>query len=296
MSPTLLVSNAEAGTHTMAAIEAARAVLERDIDVRHEQNVAPDDLDDLLREGSGPVVVAGGDGSLHAVVSALYRLQRLDRGPIGLIPLGTGNDFARGVGIPADPEAAAAVVVQGHRRPVDLIVDSEDQVVVNAVHVGVGAEAGVDAEAWKPYLGRLGYPVSAVIAGLRSTGVHLRVEADGQVLADGDRRVLQFGFANGPSIGGGTELAPDADVSDGRGDVIVSFAVPRKDRLLYAVHLRRGTHDERHDVRRVLARRVRVSSTETLRCNTDGDIGEPVREREWRVLPGAWELLAPVPR
>ena len=68
----------------------------------------PGELDSVLhRAGSRRIVVAGGDGSMHAVIAALYRRHDLKAPCIGLLPLGTGNDFARGIGIPLDIEEAA---------------------------------------------------------------------------------------------------------------------------------------------------------------------------------------------
>ena len=70
----------------------------------------------LHRAGSRRIVVAGGDGSLHAVVAALHRRNDLADAVLGLIPLGTGNDFARCMGIPLDPEEAARVILDGEVR------------------------------------------------------------------------------------------------------------------------------------------------------------------------------------
>ena len=77
----------------------------------------PGELDGVLhRAGSRPIVVAGGDGSLHTVVSALYRRNELKGAVLGLLPLGTGNDFARANGIPLDVEEAAQVAARRARR------------------------------------------------------------------------------------------------------------------------------------------------------------------------------------
>ena len=102
----------------------------------------PGELDGVLhRAGSRHIVVAGGDGSLHAVVAALHRRHDLKGTVLGLLPLGTGNDFARGTGIPLDIEEAARVVLRNRPRPMDLVVDEVGEMVVNSVHVGAGAEA-----------------------------------------------------------------------------------------------------------------------------------------------------------
>ena len=290
---TLLIANAEAGGGDEEAVGSAVEVLRSagDLDVARPAN--PGELDGILhRRGGRRVVVAGGDGSMHAVVAALHRRGELVDAELGLIPLGTGNDFARGVGIPLDPVEAARVVISAASRPVDVLVDCAGEVVVNAVHVGVGAEAGREAENWKSRLGRLGYYAGAVIAGVKTGGQRLRVEADGEVLADIDRSVLQVGIANGPCIGGGTELAPDADVADGLLDVVVSFATAPLDRLAYGLRLRRGSHDQRTDVVAVQAKSVGVSGQQFW-CNADGELYGPERNHSWRVEPGAARVLLP---
>ena len=121
------------------------------------------ELDGVLhRRGGRPVVVAGGDGSLHAVVAALHRRNELSATVVGLVPLGTGNDFARGAGIPLDPEKSARLIVEGTIQPVDLIVDCLGEVVVNNVHIGVGAQASHNAKNLKKALGRAGYALGAI--------------------------------------------------------------------------------------------------------------------------------------
>ena len=128
--------------------------------------------------------MVGGDGSLHAVVAALHRRHELASTVVGLIPLGTGNDFARGVGLPLDPEAAARVVVEGNIVPMDLIVDCLGGVVVNNVHIGVGALAAHNARPMKKVIGRLGYALGAVKAAInppfiRDNGLFRRVAISG---------------------------------------------------------------------------------------------------------------------
>ena len=75
----------------------------------------------------------------RAVIAAPHRRQELTTAVLGLLPLGTGNDFARGTDLPLDPVAAAEVVLRDNPRPMDLVVDEVGEVVVNGVHVGVGA-------------------------------------------------------------------------------------------------------------------------------------------------------------
>ncbi|MCU1693793.1 MAG: diacylglycerol kinase catalytic region, partial [Frankiales bacterium] len=120
---------------------AARRTLEVEGPVELRTTATPEELDAALLGADGrQVVLAGGDGSLHLAVARLRALGRLDL-PLALVPLGTGNDLARALGLPLDPVEAAHVVLSFPPRPLDLLVDDAGDVVVNAVHVGVGAEA-----------------------------------------------------------------------------------------------------------------------------------------------------------
>jgi diacylglycerol kinase family enzyme len=196
------------------------------------------------------------------------------------------------VGIPLDPVEAAQALLDNEARPVDLLIDCAGDVVVNAVHVGVGAEAGREAENYKGKLGKLGYYVGALVAGVRMTGMRLRVEADGAVLADLDRPVLQVGIGNGPNVGGGTELVPGAEVDDGQIDVVVSFATGPWQRVAYGARLTLGKHESRPDVSVTRARTVSVSG-EDYWCNADGELYGPERNLTWRVEPGALRMVLP---
>jgi diacylglycerol kinase (ATP) len=252
------------------------------------------DLEKMLDRRDGRVVVVvGGDGSLHTLLKHLWRRGEAATCPIGLIPLGTGNDFARGVGIPIDHRSAARLVRTGTVQPVDLIVDDVDGVVVNAVHVGAGAEALMRARPLKRRLRRAAFPVGAVAAGARSQGWRLRVEVDGGLAASGRRKVLMAGVSNAPTIAGGTaRLGPAADPRDGLAEVTVSLATGPLARMGYALDLVRGRHPERADVMHVRGRTVTISGS-PFPINADGELTGPVRRRTRRVEPGAWRCMLP---
>ena len=128
-------------------------------------------LDEALRAVAGrTVVAAGGDGTLRVLVQHLWQLGLLSHTVVGLLPLGTGNDFAGTVGIPLDAQAAAGVVLSGCSRPFDLLADDGGTVAVNAVHCGVGGLAVKHAGPLKPLLGRTAYRLAAAWAGARAQG------------------------------------------------------------------------------------------------------------------------------
>ena len=293
MDPTLLISNAEAGSNEAEALEQALAVLREHGDVEVCATADQGELDGVLhRRGGRRVVVAGGDGSLHAVVAALHRRNELGDTVLGLLPLGTGNDFARGADIPLDPEEAAEVIATAEPRPVDLLVDCTGEIVVNNVHIGAGAQASRKAHKWKKRLGRIGYPIGAALAAVNPPFVRLRIEVDGEEVADLAHPILMVAIGNGATVGGGAEVTPEADPEDGRADVMVSFSVGPWARFAYAAHLRRGEHHHREDVRYLRGSTVSVSG-QSFYCSADGEVYGPERTRTWRVERGAFRMTLP---
>jgi diacylglycerol kinase (ATP) len=290
----LVVTNDLAGRAEREVIADVLAALHASGPIEFAECRAVGDVDEVLdRRGGRPLVVAGGDGTLHAVLGRLWQRGEAGRTTVGLLPMGTGNDFARGVGIPIDPLAAAELITTGTPRPTDLVTDDAGGVVVNAMHVGAGVDAALRARPLKPYLRVAAFPAGALLAGIWAKGWRLRVEVDGLAVASGRRRVLMAGLANAPSIAGGTAvLAPGARVSDGLIDVIVSTSVGPWARAGYALGLMRGTHPRRDDVERLTGRTLAISG-EPFYCNADGEITGPYRHRVWTVQPGAWHCIRP---
>lgn len=283
----LVLANSLAGSHDEATVDRAVAELRRSGDV--EVADCADGLDAALDRARGRTVVsAGGDGTLHALVQALWDRDELAGTVIGVLPLGTGNDLARGLGVPLDPVGAAAAIRFGTPRPVDLLVDDRGMVVVNAAHAGVGAEAGMRAAPLKRWLGPFAYHVGAVLAGARNDGWRIAVEVDGERV--GSDVVLMVGVMNGPTIGGGSALAPDADPTDGLAHVVVACTSGLAHRVEFARGLRTGTHLEVTGVTCTTGTEIRISG-EPIRHNVDGELSDPVASRTYRVVPGAWQAV-----
>ncbi len=303
MRSLLVITNADAGTSDEESLATALAVLREQASVEVAKTSNPGELDGVLhRAGGRTVVVAGGDGSIHAVVTALHKRHELAGSTLGLLPMGTGNDFARGNDIPLDIEEAARLVLTGEPRTVDLIIDETGSIVVNNVHVGVGAQASRKGHKWKTRLGsigvgkvnlgKLGYPIGALLSAFHPPNWRLRVEVDGKVVNDVDRPVLMVAIGNGGNVGGGTELNPDADTEDGRLDVMISRAVAPTAKMGYVAKLRRGEHDERDDVLTLRGKTVKVSGDEFW-LSADGEISGPERSRSWRLEPAAYAMILP---
>lgn len=252
---------------------------------REELERTLDERDDEI------VVAAGGDGSIHQLVATLYARDELSRRTVGLLPLGTGNDLARNLGIPLDPTEAARLIREGGTRRLDLLVDDEGGVVLNAVHVGVGATAATYAARFKPFLKVAAFPLGAVLAGARATGWRLRVEADGELVMED--KLLMVGLSNAPGIAGGSaRLAPDASPADGRMELVVSAATGPFARVRYAMGLRDGAHKHHQDVLYTAVKSATVSGEEFL-VNSDGEVSGPYTRRSWNLVPKAWRMIAP---
>jgi diacylglycerol kinase family enzyme len=298
----LLVVNRAAGTAEDDAVQAALTELRTGADVAVAATADAPELDEVVAaRGDRRLVVLGGDGSVQALVRALDRAGALcPAEPIGLIARGTGNDLARALGLPLDPVQGAAAVLAGRPRTLDLVRDDRGGLVVNAVHAGVGAKAGAQADRLKSWLSAAAYPVGAAVAGVASTGWDLRVEIDGRVAthesagwaADGSSGVLMLGICNGPTIGGGTPLAPEARPDDGLLDVVVCTATGPVARGAFAAALTSGRHVDRADVLITRGRTVSVSG-EPVELDADGDVEDAVAARTWRVDPQAWSVLTP---
>ena len=186
----------------------------------------------------------------------------------------------------------------------DLIVDELGEVVVNNVHVGAGAAAsrrgaGIKRRlgsvgVGKVNLGRIGYPIGALLSALDEPSVHVHVELDGKVVTDVDRPVLMVSIGNGANVGGGTELTPEADPEDGQVDVMIAHAVGAMAKVGYALHLRRGEHHRRDDVQYLRGSQVTVSG-DAFWISADGEISGPERQRSWHVEPAAYSFILPRP-
>ena len=293
----LAVVNAAAGSAREAVVDAVVGELGREADVELRRTRGLDDLRAALLGGDGRrVVLLGGDGTLHAALQLLWDAGATrDVGPLGVVPLGTGNDLARSLRLPLDPVAAARVALRGRPRDLELLVDGHERITVNTVHAGIGAAATARAQRLKGVLRAGAYPVGALWAGVGAgRGFRLRVEVDGRVVATGERPLLVVGIGIGGTIGGGAPLVPAADPHDGVADVVVSTSTGPLARLGFASGLRSGVHVDRHDVTTTTGRTVEITALEgTFRLNSDGEVSDPQRHERFEMHADVWRAVCP---
>lgn len=247
-------------------------------------------------EGSELVIAAGGDGTLNEVVNGIndHLAASASRGGepvrLGVVPLGTANDFAAALGIPTEVDAALAAALTGAPRLID-VGQVEDRCFLNVSTGGFGAEASEDAS---PEVKRVIGPLAYVITGVRKfVGLEVsaaRFTSGGETIFDG--RFLLFAVGNFRRTGGGNWLTPRAELTDGMLDLCIVEEMSRVEFLTLLPDLRNGTHV---DHPRVLYRQlteVRVESEVELSVNADG---EPLSGRtfHYRLLPRRLRVVLP---
>lgn len=285
----LLVSNSSAGSTTRSQVADVADVLRQGFDVTAVSSSGPDDLRAALDAFDGErVIVAGGDGSLHLLLNLLSTTGRLSRTTVGLIPMGTGNDFASGIGLPDDPVAAARVCLRDAPTPMDLLVADDGEVVANAAHAGLGAVASERAQSAKPVVGPLAYPLAAVFAGASERGYDLEVTLDGDVVHDG--AALLVLAANGPCLGGGARLCAGADVTDGVLDIMLIGDVSVPDRAGLALRIQRGTHLDHGGVQQWQGTQLRIRG-DAVDHSRDGELRYGLTDVTYTIDAAAWSLL-----
>ena len=290
--PHLVLANDDAGSTSRRDVALAVSRLAEHAPTELRWTSTPEEFEQLVREASEQqLVIAGGDGSLHLALQTLDALDRTDEA-IGIIPLGTGNDFARNHGIPLDPQEAADVVVGGQPRAVDAIELRDDgthrELVANNLHLGMGVDSARAAQRFKPVLKRFAYPAATAWTGATGGSAPLRVTVEDEVVWDGP--LLACLFLLGPSMGGGVELV---DTNEGTIDVVVIEPVEPRDRVaLVRAAMRDGLSaaDEAH---RWTGRRASVQAAGVLDTDIDGELCEHDRTLHLELKPRAWKVLVP---
>jgi YegS/Rv2252/BmrU family lipid kinase len=235
--------------------------------------------------GGETAVAFGGDGLIGAVADAL----RNTDGVLGVLPGGRGNDFARALGIPLDPNAACEVLASGTIRKIDLGLAAA-RTFIGIASCGFDSEANRVANETRLVRGNLVYAYGALRALLSWRPASFEVTIDGEA----PRRVTGYtvAAANSKAYGGGMLLAPDASLEDGMLDVVIVAEVPKLRFLRLLPTVFKGTHVRQPNVQVLRAPAVSISADRPFTMFADGD---PIAELPVtvRVLPSAIQVIAP---
>ena len=244
-------------------------------------------------DGFGIVVAAGGDGTTHEVVNGLMAAADNGRGGesmLGVIPIGSGSDFAYAVGIPPDLPGACQRLARGQLRRVDVGRITmpgppfHSRYFDNSINIGFGGVVTVEALKIRYLRGTPLY----LLAVLKTVFLYhkarlVTIEYDEQEMT---LSALMICVANGPREGGGFFTAPQAQNDDGLFDICITHEVSQLGILTLIPHFMKGTHVDREPIDMARARRVVISSPDDLIAHVDGEIlGTDMHKMEFELFP-----------
>ncbi|HEY1854319.1 MAG TPA: diacylglycerol kinase family protein [Solirubrobacterales bacterium] len=236
-----------------------------------------------VEAGELPVVISG-DGLLGAIGGALADTEAA----LGIVPGGRGNDLARGLGIPTDPEQAIAVVLAGHSRQID-VGEANGRRFLGIVSVGFDSECNRLANETRFLRGNLVYAYSSLIT-------LARWKPAGFTISVGEERVRVRGYfvavANNRAYGGGMYIAPDAEIDDGQFDVVAAGESSKLHFVRMLPKVFKGEHLSSPEIQVFRAPHLELSSSRPFPVYADGEhlTDTPV---SLRVLPRALSVLVP---
>jgi diacylglycerol kinase (ATP) len=238
-----------------------------------------------VADGCDALFVAGGDGTLNEVMNGLAAAGRLDDIVVGVIPLGTGNDFAAALGIPNEVEGALDVLLSGRERRIDL-GEVNGRVFMNTSGGGFIAEASVAVTPQlKTIAGRLAYLIGGAQALMEFEPVRATVTL-GPGAAPLAYGLYAFAVCNSRLIGGGRLIAPDAVLDDGLLDVCLIEEMSALEFVTLARKVAGGDHVNDPRVAYMQSASAVIELEREIRVNTDGEVFEG-RRCEYRVRPKA---------
>ncbi|MEV0055090.1 diacylglycerol kinase family protein [Saccharopolyspora shandongensis] len=240
-----------------------------------------------VADGADVLAVVGGDGVAHLAVQACAESATA----LALIPAGTGNDLARGLGVPRDPVAAARAVAEalraGERRRIDLGKVAGGGWFATVLCAGFDSRVNARANRMRWPRGQRRYDLAVVreLLGLRP--MPLRVETDAGTT---ELIATLVAVGNTACYGGGIPVCPDADAADGLLDLTVVGEVARRDLVRILPSLRTGRHVEHPAVLTLRAQRVRLGGENGWMAYADGE-PQARLPLSMRCVPGALTVV-----
>jgi len=221
--------------------------------------------------GFDGLLAAGGDGTLFEVLNGLYRQDHVSRIPLGVIPVGTGNAFARDLDLmPGDWRKAIDLVQAGRVREVDVgrvTSPSETYYFLNIVGAGLPVDAMKTAGRLK-LIGNAAYTVATLWHAMKLKIYPLQIEIDGKVLVQ-DSMFLEI--SNTRFTGTSFLIAPDAVFDDGWLDVVLLERLSRRRILRLFPTIYSGRHVQHKEIRVIRAREIRILAPADIALAPDGE-------------------------
>ena len=245
----------------------------------------------LVSAGARRIIVAGGDGSVHEAVNGI--MQADANAQLGVIPTGTGNDFAKACSIPLDWELATnqladRLLAGDEPRRID-VGRMNDRFFANGAGIGFDAKVTRIAQSYRWPIGDLVYLYAifrCMVDGIETPRVTISA-AD----LNWSGPVTLVNVSNGAWLGGMFHIAPQADNNDGQLDLLIVDPVSRLRITSLVPKLVRGSHMAEAEITHIGVKKLSIEASTAMPSHLDGEVGEPGTRFDVDILPGALELL-----
>ena len=248
-------------------------------------------------QGYEMVIAMGGDGTVHEVINGLMKVSEEKRPVLGVVPVGSGNDFAHGIGASRKPTEALARALHGETSKVDLCLMTDQQgrkeYFDNTLGIGFGANVTIRSHRIPLIRGFLMYLTSVIqTIIIDHNPIHMQIETDQEAW---EQKVIYLVLCNGPREGGGFLIAPEAKIDDGIIHYAMITDVSRAMMFRIVPEVMKGTHGRFKQVRMGTCKTFSLKANRPLYIHADGEIfsgpGTDLREVHFEVLPSALKVV-----
>ena len=248
-------------------------------------------------QGYDMVIAMGGDGTVHEVLNGLMQVSQDKRPALGVVPVGSGNDFAHAIGVPLDTHDALEHALKGEASPMDvgMMVDDQGRRIYFDNTLGIGFDAVVTIRSHKlPVLRGFLMYLTAVVQTiiLNHDAALMRMEIDGSLTKQHN---LMLALCNGPREGGGFLVAPEARLNDGLLHYAMIARCSRLTMFRILPEVMKGTHGRFKEVTMGACKKLSMTSDRPLYIHADGevyaDFGSDLRQLSVEVLPAALRVV-----
>jgi diacylglycerol kinase (ATP) len=253
---------------------------------------APEHATELANDKSGEfdvMVAVGGDGTVNEVATGAFRSQKI----MGVIPTGTGNDFARALGKLRGLHEYVHRITNGKVRPIDvgsIQVDNKEILFVNSVGIGFDAEVAKESMKIHRLKGISKYLLSVVKTLSKYESSMMRIDLDDRVI---EQRTFLIAIGNGISSGGGFVLTPHALLDDGTLDVCLASDLSILKVLKILPRAINGTHEKYPEVVMTKSKNIKIQSETPVLIHRDGEVSNSrVSEIAISVRPGGLKVTS----
>lgn len=248
-------------------------------------------------QGYDMVIAMGGDGTIHEVINGLMRVPEEKRPSLGVVPVGSGNDFAHGIHVSRIPTEALTCALDGEASTVDLGLMTDEhgrkEYFDNTLGIGFGAVVTIRSHKLPILRGFLMY-LTAVIQTiiLDHNPMAMQIETDDQKW---EQSAIYLVICNGPREGGGFLIAPEAKIDDGLFHYAMITNVSRAMMFRIVPEVMKGTHGRFKQVRMGTCKKFTLSADRPLYIHADGEIftgpGTDLRKVSFEILPNALKVV-----